>query len=304
MASWQTHLATWLIKLTFKQRMMRARFDVRRMRNVMTPLPFRIPRGVTITPAEIGGIDGEWVDAGSASPTLLYIHGGGYFACSAQTHRAVTVGFAKQGLRVFALNYRRAPEHRFPAALDDVLAVYRGLLQSGIAPSQLFVAGESAGGGLTLSLLVALLRAGDPLPAAAAVFSPWTDLAVTGDSIRRNNHRCAMFTADSVRDCAPLYLGDADPRDPLASPLYAEYAGCPPLLVHVGADEVLLDDSVRLAERARAAGVTVDLKIWPVVAHAWQLGYPFVPEAGQSIAAAASFLKAHAAGRAAGVLAP
>jgi acetyl esterase/lipase len=140
--------------------------------------------------------------------------------------------------------------------------------------------------------MLSVRSAGLPLPAAAALFSPWTDLAATGDSIRTNTNRCAMFEGASVAFSARYYLGDTDPRNPLASPLYADLAGLPPLLIHVGADEVLLDDSTRLAERARAAGVSVELKIWPVVPHAWQLAPHLIPEARQSLRESGAFLHA------------
>ncbi len=226
---------------------------------------------------------------------LLYLHGGGYFGCSAETHRPITSFFALQDFRVFAPDYRLAPENRFPAAVEDAVAFYRALLNMGYSPKRIVVSGESAGGGLALSLMLALRAAGVPLPAAAALFSPWTDLAATGDSIRTNSDRCAMFDGAGVAFSARYYLGDADPRNPLASPLYADLAGLPPLLIHVGADEVLLDDSTRLAERARAAGVSVELKIWPVVPHAWQLVPHLVPEARQSLRESAAFLRTHAA---------
>jgi acetyl esterase/lipase len=244
----------------------------------------------------MGGVPGEWVEGRkSVDLVLLYLHGGGYFGCSAETHRPITVGFALHGLRVYAPDYRLAPENRFPAASDDAVAVYRALLNAGHEPQRIFVAGESAGGGLALSLMLALRAAGIPLPACAAIFSPWTDLAATGDSIRSNSDCCAMFYGDDVASTARYYLGDTDPRTPLASPLYADLSGLPPLLIHVGQDEVLLDDSTRLAERARAAGVPVELKIWPVVPHAWQLAPHMIPEGRQSLREAAEFLRAQVA---------
>jgi len=292
-ASWQAHVAVWVLKLRFKPALARASGSVPRMRAVMTPPPFRVPRGVTISPANAGGIAGEWVEAsGGAEHTLLYLHGGGYFACSAETHRPITVAYAQEGFRVFAPNYRLAPEHPFPAALDDAVGAWRGLIDLGISPEKLVVAGDSAGGGLALALLVANRDRGDPLPAAAALFSPWTDLAATGDSVRENDRRCAMFVGANMEPAAGLYLGGADPRTALASPLYAELSHLPPLLIHVGSDEVLLDDSRRLAERARVAGVVVDLKVWPVVPHTWQLVFPAMPEARQSMREAAAFLHA------------
>src|SRR2546429_9815465 len=143
--------------------------------------------------------------------------------------------------------------------------------------------------------MLALRSAGDPLPAAAALFSPWTDLAATGDSIRTNSDRCALFKGLDAAASALYYLGDTDPRTPLASPLHADLVGLPPLLIHVGADEVLRDDSTRLAERARATGVSVELKIWPVVPHAWQLAPHLIPEARQSLRESADFFRAHVA---------
>jgi monoterpene epsilon-lactone hydrolase len=298
-ASWQAHVAVWMLKLRFKPALARASGNVSRMRELMTPAPFRVPReitGVTITPAQVGGIAGEWVvPQGGGAHTLLYLHGGGYFACSAETHRNITVAFAREHFRVFAPDYRLGPEHPFPAAVDDAVAAWRGLLDLGNSPRKLVVAGDSAGGGLAVALLVANRDRGDQLPAAAALFSPWTDLAATGNSIRENDRSCAMFVGANMGPVARLYLGGADPRNPLASPLYADLSGLPPMLIHVGSDEVLLDDSRRLAERARAAGVAVDLKIWPVVPHAWQLVcYPGVREARQSIREAVAFLHINA----------
>jgi len=189
---------------------------------------------------------------------------------------------------------RTVPLPRASRGLKQGL-IGHGLIECGLigranSPRQIVVAGDSAGGGLALALLVASRDRGDPLPAAAALFSPWTDLAATGDSIRLNDRRCAMFVGAQIGPGARRYLGGEDPRSPLASPLYADLSDFPPLLIHVGRDEVLLDDSRRLAERARAAGVAVDLKIWPVVPHAWQIAYPAVPEARQSISEASAFL--------------
>ena len=250
--------------------------------------PTRVPRGVRITPAKLGGVPGEWVEAQRAdSLTLLYLHGGGYIGCSPATHRPITGAFARRGFRVLAPDYRLAPEHPFPAAVEDALAVYRALRSETAGP--MVLAGDSAGGGLALALLVALRDAGEGSPSACALFSPWTDLAVTGDSIRSNNGRCAMFQGDRIAPTAEYYLQGADPKNPLASPLYANLEKLPPLLIHVGEQEVLLDDSRRLAERARAAGVAVDLKIWPDVCHVWQI-LPLLPEARQSMEEASRFL--------------
>src|SRR5882724_3903366 len=279
--SLQARLSVWIVKWRVKRRLKGVR-DYRIARKILRPDPYKIPSTIQISPAHLGGVPGERIEGPSpGDAVLLYLHGGGYFAF--------------HGFHVFAPDYRLAPENRFPAAVEDAVAFYRALLSAGYAPQKIVIAGESAGGGLALSLILALREAGVPLPAAAALFSPWTDLAATGNSIRTNTNRCAMFDGAGVAFSARYYLGDTDPRDPLASPLYANLAGLPPLLIHVGADEVLRDDSTRLAERARAAGVRVELKIWPVVPHAWQLVPHLVPEARQSLHESAEFLRARVA---------
>jgi monoterpene epsilon-lactone hydrolase len=290
--SLQARLSVWIVKWRVKRRLKGVR-DYRVARKILRPDPYKIPPNVQVSPAHLGGITGERVEGPAPGENvLLYLHGGGYFACSAETHRPITVSFARHGFHVFAPDYRLAPENPFPAAVEDAVTFYRALLHAGYSAHRIVVAGESAGGGLTLSLLLALRDARVPLPAGAALFSPWTDLAATGDSIRTNTERCAMFDGAGVAFSARYYLGDADPRNPLASPLYADLKGLPPLLIHVGADEVLLDDSTRLAERARAAGVPVQLKIWPVVPHAWQLAPHLIPEARQSLRESSEFLRA------------
>jgi epsilon-lactone hydrolase len=291
MASWQAHVTTWILKRRLKPKLARAA-DALEVRRLMRPAPFKVPRAVRITPQQIGGVAGEWVEAETPSwsgATLLYLHGGGYVGCSVETHRPITAGFAQHGLRVFAPQYRMAPEHLFPAAVEDAVAVYRALIDQGIPAGRIVAGGDSAGGGLALSMVVSLRDAGIALPAAVALFSPWTDLAATGHSLRENDKRCALFHGDTIARAAGYYLGSADPRNPLASPLYADLTGLPPMLIHVGENEVLLDDSRRLAERARAAGVRVDLKIWPVVPHDWPL-VPAMPEARQSLREVSSFL--------------
>lgn len=297
MPSPQAHFASWLIRRRLKPRL-HAQTEVEPIRTLMRLPPFPLPRRVRITAASLGSIPGEWVETANVRATMLYLHGGGYFACSPRTHRPVTCAFARQGFRVFAPDYRLAPEHVFPAALEDANAAYFGLLENTPADG-IVVAGDSAGGGLSLALLVALRDARAPLPAAAALFSPWTDLAATGESIVCNNESCAMFFGADIGRSAAIYLGTADPRSPLASPLYADLRGLPPLVIHAGTHEVLRDDSTRFAERAASAGVRVELKLWPVVPHVWQLFWPLMPEARQSVREAAAFLHAAVAARAA-----
>src|SRR6266852_1311126 len=186
MASLQAHLAVWMIKWRVKRRLKGVR-DYRVARKILRPDPYKVPSAARVTPAKLGGIPGEWVEGPKpGGVTLLYLHGGGYFGCSAESHRPITAFFALDGFRVFAPDYRLAPENRFPAAVEDAVASYRAILGAGYPSHSIVVAGESAGGGLTLSLMLALRSAGVPLPAAAALYSPWTDLAATGDSIRTN----------------------------------------------------------------------------------------------------------------------
>ncbi len=289
MPSLQAHLTSWIVKHRLKPRLHGA--DVSRIRVLMTPRPSALPGSVTVQSATIGNVQGEWLrPAGPTSGTLLYLHGGAYVACSAETHRPITAAFAAHGLAVFAPDYRLAPENPYPAAVDDALAVYRALLDSGIKPENLAVSGDSAGGGLALALLLAARDAGLPLPAGAVLFSPWTDLAGTGPSIQSNDRNCAMFFGADIVLAARHYVPNGDVKTPYASPLYADLSSLPPMLIHVGKNEVLLDDSVRLMERATAAGVRTEIKIWPVVPHVWQI-VPALPEAKASIRESALFLR-------------
>jgi monoterpene epsilon-lactone hydrolase len=291
MASVAAHLLNPVLRYQVKRKL-KAASDPAAVRSAFkTNLPD--PRGVRYTEAVVGGVPGEWVEpAVGARPamTLLYLHGGGYIVCSAQTHRPITGGFAKRGIRVFAANYRLAPENPYPAAVDDGLAAYRGLLDQGVLPDHLAIAGDSAGGGLALAVLLAAKDAGLPMPARVVLFSPWTDLAGTGASAIENDGRDPMIVGSKIGEGAKLYLGETDPLTPYASPLYGDLAGLPPLMIHVGANEVLRDDSVRLDAKARAAGVVSLLRIWPVVAHVWPLFHSFVPEGRQTLDAGAAFI--------------
>ncbi|MBB3256317.1 acetyl esterase/lipase [Paraburkholderia bannensis] len=239
---------------------------------------------------------GEWlVREGGAPRTILYLHGGGYYFCSPRTHRAITYGLATRAdADVFSLDYRLAPEHPFPAALDDALAAYRRLLADGVRADSLVIAGDSAGGGLALATLVALRDAGGALPAGALLYSPWTDLAVTGASIRENDGRDPMFCGDVFARVAAMYLGDANQTratDPYVSPLYADYRGLPPLYMLAGSTETLLDDTRRVAQRARAAGVQVECNIARGLPHIWPIYAPFMPEARRSLDDSARFVQ-------------
>ena len=293
MASLQAHFLDLVVRLQFKRRMS-GNTDLASVRRALQQGSLPEPSGVTFTPATVGGIAGEWARPSEAvaDATLLYLHGGGYFACSPKTHRPVTGAYARRGFAVFVPDYRLAPEHPFPAAVEDAEAAWRGLLAEGHAPQSLAVSGDSAGGGLCLALMLTLRDQGSARPAAAALFSPWTDLAGTGGSVASNAKWDAMFWAPGLVKAGGFYLGDTDATNPIASPHYADLHGLPPLLIHVGEREILRDDGVRLADHARSAGVEVDLHVWPVVPHVWQLAQ-FVPEARRSLDLSAAFLRRH-----------
>jgi monoterpene epsilon-lactone hydrolase len=287
MASWQAHLFSTLLRFTLKRKLKGTR-DVARVRRLLVSRPFVLPAGVRLTPGEVGGVAGEWAESETTRGLLLFVHGGGFVACSAETHRPLTSYLAKLGFRVFTPDYRLAPEYPFPAAIHDLIQVFLAMAGEPAVPVAL--AGDSAGGSLAVSLMLSLRDAARPMPKAAALFSPWTDLACTGASIHSNEKKCAMFYGDDLLACGSWYLAGTPATDPLASPHYANLSKLPPLLIHVSADEIMLDDSTRLAEHAGRDGVKVELKIWPVVPHGWQILAPRLPEARQSLREAAEFL--------------
>lgn len=289
MASLRAHLYDVAVRLAVKARSGR-QSDIAAIRRAFDRETFPAPLGVAFTPGELGGVAGEWAESeGSPAerPALLYLHGGGFIACSARMYRPITGHFARAGFRVFAPDYRLAPEDPFPAGVEDCAAVWRALAARGPAA----IAGDSAGGNLALATMVEARRLGLPLPAAAALFSPATDLVGRSPSFRTNAKRDAMFRPEALTRLVPAYLDGADPADPRASPIEADFSGFPPLLIHVGAREILRDDSLRLADKALTAGVPVSLTVFPVVPHAWQLAESFLPEAQASLSEAAVFLR-------------
>ena len=255
-------------------------------------LPF--PDGVEQTPTVASGVPGAWFTpkAARADRAILYLHGGGYVMGSVATHRSLIGRIANaSGVPGLALDYRLAPEQPFPAAVEDVCAAYRGLLARGIAPSAIAIAGDSAGGGLALGSLVALRDAGDPLPAAAVCLSPLADLELSGGSAAAEIDDPLVDRAGTLM-MADAYLQGADPRDPRASPVHADFEGLPPLLIEVGTREILLDDAIRVARSARAAGVAVTLEQGEGLTHVWQL-HPHLPESRESVDRIARFLRTH-----------
>jgi acetyl esterase/lipase len=251
------------------------------------------PRNIRVHGVVAGGVLGEWVEpAGTRTGTvILYLHGGGFMMGSPDTHRALAARVALAShARALVLDYRLAPEHPFPAALEDAVAAYRWLLAQGRAPGQIVFAGDSAGGGLALAALLYLRDAGDPLPAGLVCLSPLTDMEGTGESVVTRAKADPMLTIDDVV-VLKHYLAGNDPRSPLLSPLYGDLRGLPPMMIHVGNDEILLSDSTRLSERARDAGVDVSLHIYPDMWHMWHYFAPYLPEAVQAIHEIGAFVQ-------------
>jgi epsilon-lactone hydrolase len=300
MASWQADVVSTVIRMIVKRhpegseeevvKFIRSRLaGPQFLRYLIAPVDTS-----AISAVKDGLVKGEWLGLnGATRQTVYYLHGGGYVACSPQTHRAFTSALSQAaGVRVFALDYRLAPENRFPAAVEDAVAGYRWLLDQGVDPQQIVIGGDSAGGGLTMATLIALRDAGERLPRAAFLISPWTDMACAGQSLDANDKRDPMFYGAGVRFMAPVYLGGASPRDPLASPVYADLSELPPLLIQVSNTEVLLDDSTRLSDRAKQCGVNVNLRVWNDLPHAWPVMVAFrMPESFQALSEIAEFIK-------------
>ncbi len=300
MTSWQATLWEWAVKVVIRRRSWGRdeRAVARRARRVFGAFPawqwFRT-RGVELSPTPPGPVRGEWTTPRQARPgTILYFHGGSYVSGSPATHRPITAALARMtGRSVLSLDYRLAPEHRFPAATDDALAAYRWLLDAGTPARSLALAGDSAGGGLVLTTLIRARDEGLPLPGCGVCFSPWTDLAGTGNSAQANDGRCAMFRRSNIAPFASAYLNGASPQHPHASPVYADLSGLPPLLMQVGLTELLFDDSKRVRDAVRAAGGDSTLQVFAGVYHVWHMLDGVIPEASDALRRAAMFIGEH-----------
>jgi acetyl esterase/lipase len=261
----------------------------------------KVPPDVKTQAVDAGGVRAEWIwrPDSDLDRAILYLHGGGYAIGSIATHRYLMQGIGKtSGARVLGIDYRLAPENPYPAAVEDSVAAWRWMLGQGLDAQRCAIGGDSAGGGLTLATLVALRDRGLPLPGAAVLLSPWTDLAGTGASVKTKAAEDPMVTEAGLEMMAQAYLGSADARDPLASPLYAKLSGLPPMLIQVGSAEILLDDATRVAEKAKAAGVEVTLEPWEDMVHVFQ-AFPMLAEAEQAIQEIGSFVRARTSKRAA-----
>ncbi len=256
------------------------------------------PTGVTCTAVDADGVPAQWLTPQGAANdrVLMYVHGGGYVMMSAETHRKMVGHIAKAtGCRALNVDYRLAPEHPHPAAVNDAVTAYQWLLAQGIKPQAIAIAGDSAGGGLCLATALKLRDMGLPLPAALVPISPWTDMEGAGESMKTRVAHDMIVSPLAITQLSGVFLQGGSTRDPYASPLYADLKGLPPIYIQVGDEEVLLDDSVRFADLAKKAGVDITLEIFPEMQHVFQIGAGMLPEADAAIAKIGAWLKSRLA---------
>lgn len=256
---------------------------------------FKTKIELTCIPVNANEVPAEWITTATAPAdrVILYLHGGSYNSGSIASHRSLAANIVHAAkTRALIIGYRLAPEYRFPAAVEDAKAAYRWLLENQFSADHIIVAGDSCGGGLALSLLISLRDEERPLPAAAVCLSPWTNLACTGESWETNLTKDIMIDPGVLRKSAQLYLGESDPRTPLASPLYADLKGLPPILIQVGSEELLLSDATCFAEQAQAAGIKVTLQVWKGMQHEWHFAANILPEGRQAIEDIGQFIEA------------
>ena len=293
MASLRAQLANRYLRLTMKRKPLhlieppelRSYFEARRIAVY--------PKDIAVEAVDGGGVKGEWQrPAGGGDGVILYVHGGAYVFGSTGLYRSMTMPMAAySGADLFSLDYRLAPEHPCPAAIEDALAAYDWLLKTKAAPEKIVLGGDSAGGGLVLSTLQALRERGGPMPAGAFVYSPWTDLAATGPSVSANARSDCMFQEATVREGGAKYAGALDLKDPRVSPLYGDFHGLPPLLVLASEDEMLFDDARRMVDKARSAGVDVRFEPRGGLCHVWPLFYPLYPETKEALRLTGDFVR-------------
>lgn len=303
MASWQARLTNlllrWVVKPSLKREreLKRERIEAVRRRGVWCARWLVKPvKGTAVHPVHEAGVRGEWVLAPGARDDLavLFIHGGGFMIGSPAIYRHLVSRLSQSaGCGIFSLDYRLAPEHPYPTALEDVIQAWRWLTSGPLGATQVAAAGDSAGGNLLLAALLRLSKSGQALPAAVAALAPWTDLSVSGDSVATNRRADPYIPAELLRPVAAAYLQGADPRAPEASPLFGDFSGFPPMLIHVGSTEVLLDDALRLGRSAKQSGVDVTVKSWQGLPHVFQLFSPLVPEGRRSLQELGAFLRHH-----------
>jgi len=297
MPSWQFRLIKTIFQLRRFFNPPTGKLDVEKERAETEALAanFRTKIELACITINANEVPAEWITIPRTSPdrVILYLHGGSYNSGSIASHRSLAANIVNAAnTRALIIDYRLAPEHRFPTAVEDAKAAYRWLLENQFSPARIIVAGDSCGGGLALSLLISLRDEGQPLPAAAVCLSPWTNLACTGESWEINLKRDIMLDPGALIKSAQLYLGELDPRLPLASPLYADLTGLPPIFIQVGSEELLLSDATSFAERAQAAGVKVTLQVWKAMQHEWHFAANILPEGKQAIEQIGRFIDA------------
>lgn len=294
--SWKTGLINFALR-RMKPKLAKKEGDelVGFLRNQMSMAGDKTPKNAAIKKVSIGGVDGEWVSVGDvpADKALVYFHGGAYVSGSPSTHRDYAAAMsASLGVKLLLVDYRLAPEYPFPAPVDDALVVYQALLDDGYAAKNLLVGGDSAGANLTLCLLQKIRSLGLLMPVGACLFSPWVDLTHKGGSIVANAKADPMLPVVMLELCADIYAGGAAKNDPLMSPVFADMTGFPPMIIHVGSTEILLDDAKTIADLCEQAGVEATLEIWDRAPHAFPILVKFIPEARAAIEQTADFFLA------------
>jgi acetyl esterase/lipase len=283
-----------ILRKVFKERPLS--IEENRLRSASTAKMTRIPKDVTVIDTKADGIRAKWISPfdEKTEKVILHLHGGGYVTGGMDSHLMMCIPMAQTlKTKILLPEYRLAPEHPFPAAVDDAVKVYRWMLAQGHSQKDIIISGDSAGGGLAIATVLALRDAGDPLPAAVICMSPWTDLTFTGPShITKAKADCVLLT-DVLREWAACYIGTEAPNHPHISPIYADFHDFPPLLIQVGSDEVLLDDSRMLAEKAKADGVDATLKVWDEMWHVWQALGDLIPESKKSFEEVGDFIDIH-----------
>jgi monoterpene epsilon-lactone hydrolase len=305
LASWQARLTNLFLRCVVKPSLRRdadlrpERIDAVRRRGIWCAKWLVKPlKGTAVRPVREAGVRGEWVLAPGVRDdrAVFFVHGGGFVTGSPAIYRHLLSRLSQSaGCAVFSLDYRLAPENPHPAALDDVLGAWRWLTSGGLSPSRVAAAGDSAGGNLVLAALLRLSQSRQPLPAAVAALAPWTDLSISGESVTTNRRADPFIPAELLRPVASAYLQGAGPSRPDVSPLFGDFSRFPPMLIHVGSTEVLLDDARRLERSARQAGVDVTLKTWEGLPHVFQLFSLLVPEGRRSLQELGDFLRRHLA---------
>jgi epsilon-lactone hydrolase len=255
----------------------------------------KLPKNCKVEQLEIEGLYAEWYSTENTyeDKVILYLHGGGYALCSANTHRPLAASIGKAaGVKVLFPEYRLAPEHPFPAAIEDAVNVYRWLLRQGYDPANIIFAGDSAGGGLSVAATLVLRDQNERLPRAIVCLSPWVDLTSSGESYKKNHKVDPYLTGQGVKDAARMYAGNDTPLDhPLISPVFADLTGFPPLFIQAGNHEILQSDAELLAQQARQAGVDVTFKVWDRMWHVWQISGDKLPEAKKAISEIGDYIK-------------